>query len=280
MNDDVAKTDLSKTPATIALLRQRQEQERALPVTASFFDAQGYELMQRVAKAFAASSLVPREYVGNLPNCIIAINMAQRMGADPLMVMQNLYLVDGRPAWSSQFLIATFNQNGRFSSIRYEFFGRQGQDEWGCRAWAIEKETGLKIVGADITIALAKKEGWYGKKGSKWASMPQQMLMYRSASWMVRAYAPEIAMGLQTADEIRDTFDAERGADGSYSVQSTDLLRKPATNGKPAEVAKDKPTQEVKVVDTQTGELFTADEAEAIRQREIAEARNEGKEAS
>ena len=29
------------------------------------------------------------------------------------------------------------------------------------------------------------------------------------------------------------------------------------------------------VVDTQTGELFTADEAEAIRQQEIAEARNQ-----
>ena len=267
MNDEV-----KKPPTTIAQLRQPQD--RTLPVTASFYDAQGFELMQRVAKAFASSSLVPKEFVGNVSNCVIALNIAQRMGADPLMVIQNLFVVHGRPGWSAQFLIATFNQNGRFSSIRYEFFGTQGKDDWGCRAWAIEKETGLKIIGADITIALAKKEGWYGKAGSKWQSMPQQMLMYRSAAWLVRAYAPEIAMGLQTADEIRDTFDAERGEDGSYSVQSADELRKPVTNDKPVE--KEVPTQEVmKVVDMQTGELFTEDEAEAIRQREIAEARTE-----
>ena len=37
---------------------------------------------------------------------LIAQNMARRMGADLLMVMQNLYVVHGRPGWSAQFLIA------------------------------------------------------------------------------------------------------------------------------------------------------------------------------
>lgn len=170
----------------------------------SIMTASGFELMQRVGKAYATSSLVPKEFAGNLPNCVIALNMAYRLGADPLMVMQNLYVVHGRPGWSSQFLIATFNQNGAFSKLRYEFFGDKGSDAEGCRAYAIEKETGERLTGADITIGLSKKEGWYGKQGSKWQTMPQQMLMYRAAAWFIRAYAPEIAMGLKTSEELSD----------------------------------------------------------------------------
>src|SRR5690606_39119907 len=127
---------------------------------------------------------------------IIALNMAQRIGSDPLMTMQNLYVVHGTPAWSAQFLIATFNACGRFSAIDYEWEGKPGSDDWGCRAVAVEEATGRKLVGALVTIALAKAEGWHGKAGSKWKTMPEQMLRYRAAAWMVRAYAPEIAMGL------------------------------------------------------------------------------------
>lgn len=136
--------------------------------------------------------------------------MANRMGADPLMVMQNLYIVYGRPGWSSQFLISTFNTSGKFSALRYEWVGEEGKDSWGCRAWAIEKATGQRLEGSTVTLKIAKEEGWYSKNGSKWKTMPQQMLMYRAASWFIRAYAPELAMGMHTEDEIRDTYDLSK----------------------------------------------------------------------
>ena len=163
-----------------------------------------FELAQRAAKLLASSNLVPQDYQNNLPNCVIALNMATRIGADVLMVMQNLVPIHGKPSWSSQFLIATFNSCGRYTSLRYEFFGEKGTDSYGCRAYTTELSTGERIVGSDITIGLAKDEGWYQKKGSKWQSMPQQMLMYRAASWLVRAYAPELTMGLHTAEEEQD----------------------------------------------------------------------------
>lgn len=169
----------------------------------------GFGLLQRVAKMFASCDLVPKEYKNNLSNCCVAISLANRIGADILMVMQNLYIIHGKPGWSAQFMISAFNLCGKFSSVRYEFFGEEGKDDWGCRAWAIEKETGDKMTGARVTIGLAKKEGWYSKTGSKWQTMPQQMLMYRAASWFIRAYAPEITMGLHTKDEIEDYIDGE-----------------------------------------------------------------------
>lgn len=197
-------------------------------VRAGFFDLQSFELMQRVAKGFASSTLVPQQYQNNVANCMIALNMAQRIGADPMMVMQSLVVVHGRPTWAAQFLIATANACGRFSALRFEFFGDKGTDSWGCRAWAIEKETGEKLVGSDVTIAIAKKEGWYGKNGSKWQSIPQQMLMYRAGSWWVRAYAPELSMGLQTAEEMTDIIDVSRQPDGSYAANLDELRAGPA----------------------------------------------------
>lgn len=185
-------------------------------VALGFGSLKGFELAQRAAKLLSQSTLVPKEYQGNLPNCVIALNMAARMNADPLMVMQNLYVVHGKPGWSSQFLISTFNTSGKFSALRYEWVGEEGKDNWGCRAWAIEKATNEKLTGATVTIGLAKKEGWYNKAGSKWQTMPQQMLMYRSASWFIRAYAPELAMGMHTADEIMDVIDL---SPDEYKVQ-------------------------------------------------------------
>src|SRR5690606_18263302 len=99
---------------------------QTLTPAAAFLDQKGFELLQRGSRLLASSSLVPKEYQGNIANCFVALNMALRMQADPLMVMQNLHVIQGRPSWSSQFLIATFNTCGRFSALRYEWVGTPG----------------------------------------------------------------------------------------------------------------------------------------------------------
>lgn len=218
---------------TLQHLRQPLAPEQQLPVVRmGFSDLQGFELMQRACKALAASTLVPQQFQNNIPNCLIALEMAQRIGASPLMCMQNLYVVHGRPAWSAKFLIATFNQCGRFSAIRYKWGGTEGKDDWCCQAYATEKESGEIITGPVISIALAKKEGWYGKSGSKWQSIPQLMLMYRAAAWLVNTHAPEISMGLNTAEEMGDVFDATPTADGSFRV-TTESLREVEASSQP-----------------------------------------------
>lgn len=212
--------------ATVASLRNLQAaapREAQLPaVSAGFFDLQGFELLQRVAKAFASSTLVPQQYQGNVANCMIALNLARRLGADELMVMQNLYIVHGNPGWSAKFLIACVNTCGRYTSLRYEWRGTPGADEYGCRAWAIEKSTGERLNGAWVDWKMVKAEGWHSKNGSKWKTMPDQMFIYRSAAFWQRGYAPEISMGLLSAEELADVVDVR--ADGSYTV-TTESLR-------------------------------------------------------
>lgn len=199
----------------------------------SLLTGSGFEQLQRVAKALAGSTLVPAQYrafaevkeygkvVGHnpnpagLPNCVVALNMALRMGADPLMVMQNLYVIEGRPSWSSQFIIASLNSCGRFSPLRFDL-SEPGKNEeltysatfWKdgkkvteqrkakikhqtCTAWVIEKETGDRLNGPTISMQMAIDEGWLTKNGSKWLTMPEVMLRYRAASMLGRLYASE-----------------------------------------------------------------------------------------
>lgn len=178
----------------------------------AFASASNFEAAQRMAKALASSSLVPEAYRGNLPNVLIAMEMASRIGASVFAVMQNLDIIHGRPSWRAAFLIATVNAGGRFTPLRFRFEGKPGTEEWGCRAYAKDKENGEECVGALITLGLAKSEGWASKNGSKWKTMPEQMLMYRAAAFWTRVFAPELSLGMQTAEEVADVYSTSEPA--------------------------------------------------------------------
>lgn len=166
-----------------------------------FSDQQSFEIAHKMADALAHSALVPKEYQGNIPNCLLALDMAQRLGLNPAMVMQNLYLVHGRPSWSAQFVISAINSCGRFTPLRYVLTGEGA--ERSCYAWALDAQ-GERLEGPPVTIAMAKAEGWATKNGSKWQTMPELMIRYRAATFFGRLYAPELLMGLSTADESED----------------------------------------------------------------------------
>lgn len=161
-----------------------------------------FELTQREAKALANSSLVPKEFQGNVANALIALNLARRTGFDALMVMQNLDVIHGRPSFRATFLIACVNACGRFTPLRYKVEGTG--DAKTCTAYAHDKETGELVDGPPVSIKMAKDEGWYGKNGSKWKTMEDLMLRYRAAAFFARTVAPEVALGMMTSDEIED----------------------------------------------------------------------------
>lgn len=263
-------------------LQEARIAKPAQAVTAGFFDTDGFALVQRVAKAFSSSGLVPAQYQGDngIANCMIALNMAQRMNADPMMVMQNLYMVHGQPAWSSKFLIATVNACGRYSSLRYEWKNedKPDSDEYGCRAWAVEKESGERLNGIWVTWKMVKAEGWASKNGSKWKTMPDQMFMYRAASFWVRTNAPELSMGFQTQEEAIDTIDATQDEDGRIVVNTESLRQANSEQAKskakkgveaqdvdvrPVDGAQERQSEPQAHIDQETGEVIQQEDPQA-----------------
>lgn len=190
----------------------------------NFFDAEAFATIQRVCTMFSSSELVPAIYrvtADNprekaIANCMIALETANRIGASPLMVMQNMYIVHGQPAWSAKFLTATVNGCGRYNSIRYRMekigtakWENKDIENWQCIAYTNEKGSDEVLESIPVDISMAIKEGWYGKKGSKWQTMPKLMLQYRAVTFWTRAYAPELSMGIKPEDEIKDIEDIE-----------------------------------------------------------------------
>lgn len=120
-----------------------------------------FEAAQRMAQALCSSTMVPSEYRGQqgLSNSLIALEIAARMGLSPLVVMQNMTPIHGKPSWSSSFLIATVNASGRFTPLRFVFDNKDNPSS--CHAVARDKATGEVLEGQTISIEMAKREGWW-----------------------------------------------------------------------------------------------------------------------
>ena len=169
-----------------------------------FSGIQAFEDAQRIAKALASSTLIPPQFQGQqgFANCLVALEIANRMGISPFLAMQHLHVIHGRPSWSSSFIIAMVNGCGRFSPLRFEING--AGDSLACYAVATDLASEQELKGPTITMTMAKKEGWTTKTGSKWATMPDLMIRYRAAAFWGRLYASDLLLGLQTQEEAID----------------------------------------------------------------------------
>lgn len=169
-----------------------------------FSSIQEFEDAQRMAVPLTKASMVPKEFQNNPANALIALEYAHRLGESPFVIMQNVHVINGKPGLKSEYLINRINQSGLFSSrLKFKYEGAKNTDARSCTAW-VKDSDGDILEGTEVSIAMAKKEGWYGRTGSKWPSMSEQMLAYRAAAFFQRLHAPEIAMGVQTAEEIID----------------------------------------------------------------------------
>lgn len=170
----------------------------------SFANRESFQALFDMGKMFSVSNLVPQNYQGKPMDCAIAVDMANRMGVSPMMVMQNLYVVKGKPTWSGQAYMSMIKGSSEFTNVRPVYTGERNTDTWGCFIQAEYKNTGEVVKGTEVTIKMAKTEGWYGKAGSKWQTIPEQMLAYRAAAFFARVYIPNALMGVYVEGEAED----------------------------------------------------------------------------
>ena len=167
-------------------------------------DPKQLNTLVKLANMMARSKIVPDTYRGDPDSCFVACEMANRMGVSPIFIMQNLYIVNGRPAWSGQACISLINGTGLYGPLDFVYVGEKGTPSYGCYAQATRKSDGAIHTGTVVDYAMAEAEGWTSKKGSKWLTMGDQMLRYRAAAFFARVYCPHALMGLKTVEEVKD----------------------------------------------------------------------------
>lgn len=162
-------------------------------------DPTHFDHFKRVANMYSQSMLIPEHMRGKTADVMIAFAMARELGENPLIVMQSIYVVKGKAGWSATYMIARANRSGKFKgSIRWRETG--SGEGLVVTAYAKLADTDEEIsVNASMKMAIA--ENWV--QNSKYKSMPEQMLRYRSATMLIRLYAPEVMLG-RTDDEVYD----------------------------------------------------------------------------
>jgi hypothetical protein len=180
-----------------------------------------FEQCQRVATMLSRADFVPAAFRNNVGNCMIALDLADRMKAHPIMLMQTMYVVHGKPGFEGKFVSALINNSGRYDGkLKYEWKGEKGKATWGCRAWSILKDSEERVNGPWVDWEMVRAEGWDKKQGSKWLTMPEIMFMYRAASFFGKAHDSDLLMGMSTLEELEDigSQDLVRGPGGVYTT--------------------------------------------------------------
>ena len=179
-----------------------------------------FNLAYQMAKGLSQSTLVPQQFQNNAANCLIALEQSNRLNISPMAVMQNLYIVQGKPSFSSSFIIGLINASGKYDmELQFDEEEKDGKP-YACTCWT-EKD-GRKVTGIKITMDMAEKEGWSKKNGSKWVTIPQVMLRYRAASFFARMNCPELSIGLYSKEELDDFTPIKKGKASLNDVLADD----------------------------------------------------------
>lgn len=203
-----------------------QEQEATLSevvpsaqnTVSAWTDKNQFDQLLRAANMLSKTSIIPAHYQGKPQDCFVAIEMANRMNISPMVVMQNMYVVKGKPSWAGQACIMLINSCGKFRDVKHVYTGEKGKQNRGCYVTATRVSDGSQVDGVEVTLAMAQSEGWMSNP--KWKNLPELMLAYRAAAFFARVYCPEAMMGVQTSEEV---YEAEAKTAGAASALTNEL---------------------------------------------------------
>lgn len=175
--------------------------QQQMPGALSFLhDGAAFEHLWRVAKAFSMSGMVPAHFQGKPESCMVALMYAQQLGEHPMVMFQEVTVINGRPGTSARFAISRANRSGLLSGpITWKSKGTG--DALEVTASATLAGTG-EVITATVSMKEAQADGW--TRNSKYKSIPEQMLRWRAATRLINLYLPEVLFGLGVKEEIEN----------------------------------------------------------------------------
>lgn len=144
----------------------------------------------------AESDLAPKDYKGKPQNVLIAIQMGMEVGLSPMQSIQNIAVINGRPAMWGDAMLAICQAHRDFESIDEN----ESDDKKGV---CVVKRKGMSAQRREFSVADAQRAGLWGKQGS-WQTVPARMLKLRARAFALRDTFADALRGLQSAEEQTD----------------------------------------------------------------------------
>lgn len=156
---------------------------------------QSLDEAMRFADILSKSSIVPKDYQGSPGNILVAVQWGAELGLPPLQAMQNIAVINGRPAIWGDAVIAIVRASGLLEAITEDI----SQDAATCTV----KRRGEPEVSRTFSTEDAKRAGLLGKQGP-WQQYPKRMLQMRARAWALRDVFPDVLRGVHVGEEAQD----------------------------------------------------------------------------
>lgn len=156
---------------------------------------QNFEQALTFANYLAESDLVPKDFRGKPGNCLIAMQWGAEVGLKPLQALQNIAIINGRPAMWGDAVIALVRGSPLCEYVQETDDGRMAT----CRVKRRGEPEQVRAFSEDD----AKAAGLAGKEGP-WRTYPKRMRQMRARAYALRDVFPDVLRGIAVAEEVID----------------------------------------------------------------------------
>lgn len=166
------------------------------PAQAFDLSPQTFEQALTFADYLAESDMVPKDFKGKPGNCLIAMQWGNELGMKAIQAIQNIAVINGRPALWGDAVIALVRSSPLCEYVQEEDNGETAT----CRV----KRRGEPEQVRTFSMADAKQAGLLGKQGP-WTQYPKRMRQMRARAFALRDVFPDVLRGMPVAEEVMDT---------------------------------------------------------------------------
>ena len=188
------------------------------------------------AKALAQSNLLPSAYQKQPANILVAIEYGEALGLAPMVAIQQISVIQGKPTMSAQLMGALVRQAGHRLRVSVDESSKAVIAE-------LTRSDDPDFTFRSVWDMGRAQAAGLTSKGGSWKTYPLAMLKARAITEVCRDGCPEVLAGVAyTPEELEPT-----GNPAPVSVSATHLLPDP----EPA-------------VDRDTGEIQDVIDAEVL----------------
>jgi len=167
----------------------------------SFLSPKNFEHAFRMANMISKSAMVPKAYANKPQDVLIAMEMGRSLRLSPLAAVQNIAVINGKPALYGDGMLAVCSGHPDFEDIKEHKILDQDKKTIGYEC--IVKRRGRTEVSNLFTIQDAVTANLWGKAGP-WTSYPSRMLQMRARGFALRDSFADALGGVRMAEEVQD----------------------------------------------------------------------------
>lgn len=194
-------------------IKEKYGADKFLPADDVTNNPRLHEYLWKLSCTLAQSEIIPQKFRGKAPSIYSVLEATRNLkGVSVTQAMSHMHDIKGNIGMDAQLMNALLTNSGLIKGVvDYEetidgesTFNGQKMANHVCVA-AVHCFDGKIRKSTPVDYRMAIAEGWWGKSGSKWQTMPKNMLRKRAVSFLVRDYFPGITMGIPIIDELQDS---------------------------------------------------------------------------